>query len=93
MIKAVIHIFGLPKKFGAVRKVEVQLEDKAGMAELVTALRKKFPELENIVIRPHEDRLEQYYQLNINGQFYFNDMDFELKSGDKISLIASAAGG
>ncbi|MFC1863329.1 MoaD/ThiS family protein [Thermodesulfobacteriota bacterium] len=93
MISAVIHIFGLPTELGTVHKVEVQLKDKAGMAEVVAALREKVPGLENIVIRADEDRLEKFYRFNINGRLFFDGMDFELHEGDKIALLMPPAGG
>ncbi len=93
MFKCIIHIYGLPREIADVRQVEVELEDGAGMADVVAELREKVPELEGKVIRPGEDRLMDYFKFNINGQFYFDGMDFELQSGDRIALLMPVTGG
>jgi molybdopterin converting factor small subunit len=93
MFKCTIHIYGLPREIADVRQVEVQLKDGAGMAEVVAALRAKVPELEGHVTRPGEDRLMDYFKFNINGKFYFDGMDFQLQSGDRIALLMPVTGG
>ena len=93
MFKTVIYIYGLPQEISTIREVEVELKDGAGMAEVVAALKAKIPELEGPVIRTGEDRLMDFFKFNINGQFYFDGMDFELREGDRIALLMPMPGG
>lgn len=93
MFKCVVQMFGLPRDITELREVEVELEDGAGMKEVVAALRSKIPALEGPVIRTGEDRLEELYKFNVNGLFYFDGMDFQLQKGDRIALLTPATGG
>jgi molybdopterin converting factor small subunit len=93
MFTIVIPIYGLPREIGTIREVEVQLKDGAGMADVVAAIREKAPALEGPVIRRGEERLMDYFKFNLNGQFYFDGMDFELHKGDRIALLMPVTGG
>jgi molybdopterin converting factor small subunit len=86
-------MYGLPREITEKREVEVELEEDAGMAEVVVALREKVPALEGPVIVAGQDRLMDEYKFNINGSFYFAGMDFKLKKGDRIALLVPMTGG
>ncbi len=93
MFKCVITMYGLPYEITALREVEVELKDGAGMAGVIAALREKIPALEGRVFRPGEDRLQQLYKFNVNGQLYFDGMDFKLRREDRIALLVPVTGG
>ena len=93
MFKIVINIYGLPQEISTIREVELELEDGAGMADVIAALKEKAPMLEGPVIRSGENRLMDYFKFNLNGHFYFDGMDFELKKGDRIALLMPVTGG
>lgn len=93
MFKVVIPMYGLPREITEIRNVEVELSEGAGMAEVIAALREQVPSLEGPVFRPGEDRLQEQYKFNINGQFYFDRMDFKLNPGDRIALLVPMTGG
>ena len=93
MNKWIIPMYGLPREITEKREVEVELNDGAGMDEVIAALREKIPALEGRVIVPGEDRLMDEYKFNINGSFYFAGMDFKLKKGDRIALLVPMTGG
>jgi len=93
MFKCVVKIFGLPREITELREVEVELNDGAGMPEIIAALRNKIPTLEGPVIRPGEDRLVELYKFNVNGTFYFDGMDLHLRRGDRVALLTPATGG
>jgi len=93
MFKSVIHIYGLPREISDLREVEVELKDGASMGDVIAALRQKIPALEGPVIRKGENRLMEYYKFNVNGLFYFDGMDFQLQSSDRIALLMPAIGG
>jgi molybdopterin converting factor small subunit len=58
-----------------------------GLPYEITALR------EVGVFRPGEDRLQQLYKFNVNGQLYFDGMDFKLRREDRIALLVPVTGG
>jgi molybdopterin converting factor small subunit len=93
MFKCVVQMFGLPREITALRQVEVELKDGASLKDIVAALRHEIPSLEGAVIRAGEDRLVEFYKFNVNGRFHFDDMDFRLKSGDRVALLTPATGG
>jgi molybdopterin converting factor small subunit len=93
MFNCKIPMYGLPREITELREVEVELNDGAGMAEVIAALLKKVPSLEGPVIRVGEDRLMEQYKFNINGRFYFDGQDFTLNSGDRIALLVPMTGG
>jgi len=93
MFKCVVKIFGLPREISELREVEVELKEGASMEEVIAALRHKIPALEGLVIRTGEDRLVEHYKFNVNGLFYFDGMDFQLQSGDRIALLMPVTGG
>jgi molybdopterin converting factor small subunit len=93
MEKWVIPMYGIPREITEKREVEVELNEGAGMADVVAALRKKVPALEGRAIVPGGDRLAEGYKFNINGTFYFAGTDFKLKKGDRIALLVPMTGG
>jgi molybdopterin converting factor small subunit len=93
MKKWKIPMYGLPREITELREVEVELNDNAGMAEVIAALKEKVPTLEGPVIRPGENRLMDQYKFNINGRFFFDGQDFKLTTGDRIALLVPMTGG
>lgn len=93
MFKCLVHMYGLPYEITALREVEVELEEGAGMAAVIAALKGKVPALVGPVFRPGDDRLQELYKFNINGQFYFDGSDFKLRPGDRIALLVPVTGG
>jgi molybdopterin converting factor small subunit len=93
VFKCVIHMYGLPQEITTLREVEVELEEGAGMADVIAAMKKKIPALQGPVIRTGENRLEELYKFNVNGHFYFDGMDFQLQRGDRIGLLPPVTGG
>jgi molybdopterin converting factor small subunit len=93
MSKWTIPMYGIPREITEKREVDVELDEGAGMAEVVAALRQKVPALEGKAIVHGQDRLADEYKFNINGTFYFAGMDFKLKKGDRIALLVPMTGG
>lgn len=93
MFKCVIPIYGLPREIATMQEVEVELKKGAGMADVVAAIKEKVPALEGQVFRKGENRLMASFKFNINGQFYFDGMDFQLQEGDRIALLMPVTGG
>jgi molybdopterin converting factor small subunit len=73
--------------------VEVELKDKAGLTDVIAALRRKISKLEGTVILTGEDKLTEHYAFNINGRFYIDDKEIRIRSGDRVGLLALATGG
>ncbi len=93
MFKRIIHMYGLPYEITDQREVEVELEEGASMADVIAAMKAKIPALGGPVFRTGEDRLEELYKFNVNGHLYFDGMDFQLHSGDRIALLMPVTGG
>ena len=93
MFKINMPMYGLYHGITDLKEVELELNDGAGMTEVVAQMRKIIPSLEGTVIRKGEDRLVELYKFNINGHFFFDGMDFELHPGDRIALLVPATGG
>ena len=93
MFKCTLYMYGLPYEITPLREVELELNEGAGMAEVVAALKDKVPSLEGHVIRTGQNRLEDNFKFNINGNFYYAGMDFQLYPGDRIALLVPVTGG
>ncbi|MBA7647833.1 hypothetical protein ES703_55612 [subsurface metagenome] len=93
MFRCVVQMFGLPSEITELREVEVELDDGATLRDVVVALKDKIPALEGTAIRAGEDQLVEHYKFNVNGRFYYDDMDLQLQSGDRIALLVPIAGG
>ena len=93
-MRCVVEMYGLSSELTKLRKVEVELNDRANLRDLVAALRHKIPTLEGHVICAGEDRLTENYTLNINGRFYADDAEeLQLQSSDRVALLTLAVGG
>jgi len=93
MNRCIVQLFGLPREITELREVEVELKDGANLGDVIAALRREIPALEGNVIRAREDRLIENYGFNINGRFYLNNEEVQLKDGDHIALLTLATGG
>ena len=91
--KCVIPFYGVSREVTTVRQVEVDLVNGAGMAEVIAAIKEQVPSLDGPVFRKGENRLEEQFKFNINGQFYFDGMDFQLHPDDRIALLVPMTGG
>lgn len=93
MISCVVEMFGLSREVSGVPEVEVKLEDNARLGDVVAALRHQLPVMEGSVIREGEDRLEDYCIFNINGRFYHEENDLQIRDGERLRLLSMATGG
>ena len=93
MFRCVVQMFGLPREITELREVEVELKDGASLVDVTAALRRRIPALEGTVILTGEDRLVENYKFNVNGHFYYNDLNLKLQSGDRVALLTPVTGG
>jgi hypothetical protein len=93
LFKCVIGLYGLPHGIVDGHKVEVELKDEASLTDIIAVLRRELLKLDGPVIRAGEDKLTEHYAFNINGRFYTDDKEIRVRSGDKVTLLALAAGG
>ena len=93
MTRCVVELFGLPREITDLQKVEVGLEDEASLGDVIASLRREIPALEGRIIDAKEDRLMKYYAFNINGRFYLDDSDIQIRDGDRVVLLTLAIGG
>jgi molybdopterin converting factor small subunit len=94
LFKCVVKLFGLPYGLTDRNEVELELNDGAGLRDLIIALKKKIPALEGPVFYKDSDKISGQYKFNVNGRFYYEDAEeVEIKNGDDISLLTIIAGG
>ena len=93
MFECIIPMYGIPREITEQREVKVKLRDEATMAEVIAAMKEKIPSLEGPVFRTGENRLNENYKFNINGNFYYAGMDFKLNNSDRIALLMPVTGG
>ena len=86
-------MYGFALEVSGINEVNLELEDGAHLRELIAALRGKVPELEGKVIKPGENSLVERCVFNIEGRFYFENEDTELKDGSRVRLLTLATGG
>ncbi|MFC1900847.1 MoaD/ThiS family protein [Chloroflexota bacterium] len=92
-MKCVVEMYGLALEISESGEVEIELEDRAGLEELVGELRHRIPAFEGKVIKKDENRLVENCMFNIDGRFYFDNEDTELIDGSRIRLLTLATGG
>jgi molybdopterin converting factor small subunit len=94
MLKCAVELYGLPSEITSQRKVEMELQDGADMADVIGELKKQIPGLEGPVIVKGQNKLTPYFAFNVNGRFYFEDGgNLRIKKGDRIALLSVATGG
>jgi hypothetical protein len=93
VFKLIVEMFGLPQKISQEGKVEIQLRDNASLKEVVTALKRKIPDLEGPVIRQGQDELVENYAFIVNGQFQAGDSNLRIRPDDRTVLVLLATGG
>jgi hypothetical protein len=91
-MKHTIEMFGL-SPFAETNAVDIDLQDNAGIEQLIEALGKAMPSFRGRVIQEERNSLVENYGLYINGQFISDDQDVRIKPGDRIVLILLATGG
>lgn len=85
-----VEMFGLPYTISGIRKAEMELEEGAHLADIISSLRREIPALEGEVIVSGGDRLLEGFTFNINGRFYSDDRDLKLRESDRIILLTLA---
>ena len=93
MIKCKVEMWGLPREVSGLPDVEVRVRDNAGLRDVISALKRQVPALEGSVICIDEDRLEDTCAFAINGRFFTDDEDLQLRDGDCLRLLTLATGG
>ncbi len=94
-INCTVEFFGTPTEATPnIIEADVEITEGAGVPELIRALRKKVPTLEGQVFVPGEDRLQEAYAFNINGEFFVDAGEgAKIKKWDRVVLILLSAGG
>ncbi len=98
-MKCIVEMYGLPETITKRRRIEIRLKAAPLLCDVIAALRDAIPSLERGVIRSGEDRLTDFYALNVKGKFYTDyseqkgDNALSLKDGDTIALLPLSLGG
>jgi hypothetical protein len=93
MITCKVEMWGLPREVSGLGDVEIQVKEDARLQDVIAALKRRIPALEGVVISKGQDRIEETCAFNINGCFYQNEENVQLKNGDCLKLLTVATGG
>jgi hypothetical protein len=93
MLKSVVEMYGISQELTKLSKVELELNEGAGLEDVMSALKQKIPALEGTVFHRGENRLTDFYSLIVNGQFQLNDSNVKVGKDDRIVLVLLAVGG
>ena len=94
MITCTVEFYGLAGEIAGRKEAALSLgESRAGIPEIVATLRKEVPALDEIVLQKEQDLLADNQVLNVDGRFYQNGDELDLKDGDRIRLLTIATGG
>jgi hypothetical protein len=88
-----IEMYGIPQNIIQQYKTAVDLEDGAGLKDVVRALKLKFPALEGPVICQGQDQLIESYSFIVNGQSQAGDSNVRIQPNDRVVLVLMATGG
>lgn len=88
-----VELFGLARILCGRREVQVAVPDQSSTKHLVLALSKACPQLVGQVIREDLSGLQESYTFNLNGIAFISHQQVELKTGNRILLFSSQAGG
>jgi len=92
-MRCVVEPYGMTDGIARARNIEVDLTEGARLSDLVAALRIARPTFDGKVIQPRENKLTRHYVFNVNGRFYVDEYDLELRAEDHIVLLTFALGG
>jgi hypothetical protein len=88
-----IEMYGIPQNITRQIKVAVELDDEAGLKNVVAALKRQLPALEGPVICQGQDRLVEEYAFLVNGQSQTEDSIIRIQPNDRIVVVLMAMGG
>ena len=93
-----VELFGLARVISDRREITLELEPGASDGsvsgkEIVSALAIQEPRLVGSIIRPDGVWLNEGQVANVNGRRYLTEPDERLFDGDRLLLLANAAGG
>lgn len=91
-MKLIVEMYGLAP-YTELNKVDLELEDGAGIGDLIGALGKKLPAFEGQVKEKGTNRLIEKYGIYLNSQFISQDEPVKLKPHDRVVIILQAVGG
>ncbi len=93
MFTCVVEMYGISPGITELTRAEIELNEGAGINELVAALRARVPSLEGPVIQSEYNRLTEAYTFIINGQFHLGEDEIKIQKGDRVVLVLLAFGG
>jgi hypothetical protein len=93
LFKITVEIYGVPNEATSLRKIELELQEGAYITDLIAALKHAIPTLDGRVTYPGLDVFNQYYAFNINGRFYTNEREIQIRPNDHIAMLSLATGG
>ena len=90
--RVTVELFGNARLLAGQSSLDLSVPAKASAAEVAERLAKVEPALVGEVIDPDRGLLSSYV-LNLNGTYFMSSESRRIKSGDRILLFSSQAGG
>lgn len=88
-----IEFLGPARLLISVREVTIEIGPEATLGELVLALAERYPALAGRVLDLERRMPVNGYIFNRNGRDFLAEPDSAVRPGDRLLLLASAAGG
>ena len=88
-----VELFGAARLKAGVKELALSLPTPATASQLADALARSCPALLGDIVRPDRSGLVESYTLNLNGLRFITSEPVSLRSGDKLLLFSSQAGG
>ena len=92
-IPVIVELFGMARIASGRLTVELNSQPETAVKQVVNALAKQCPELVGIAISEDRLTLLDSYKFNLNGTEFLSGNPPRLRSGDRLLLFSSQAGG
>jgi hypothetical protein len=89
----VVELYGVARMLAGTRQVVLDLAAPVPLHAVVAALAERCPALCGPVLDVRLGRVAEGYVLNRNGRDFLAATDLQVRPGDRLLLLSSAAGG
>jgi len=93
-MKVTVEFYGRTRRLTKTAEVEIDIGKViVTLRDVAVALAKTFPELLSKILSSETFEPLESYKFNINGKYVAQNLDVNVKNGDKILLMPIEAGG
>ncbi len=92
-IHVTVEFFGLPRIITGRKEIHLEVGSQADSTDLAALLAEEYPDLVGRVIREDPTGFQESYVLNRNGTEFLTAGPLDVRTGDRLLLFSSQAGG